>query len=224
MAAPSAQAIAESLVPKSSVLNFNNLDLKDLPPVFTRSIGDASLTAYGGVSLKSNRLAGIPLDLAKVRALPACQSMRRAIAPHPLRGVHLVDACRHSPHIRFALLLQISARTCPCVSLCSSLRRPSPSSPPSRQVPTLRVIHLDDNRIATLPPLALFAHVQFLSLRRNRLTKLPPSVADLISLVVLDVSDNQLTRLPPELGKLSNLRLIVATGTFPRSLEARAFA
>ena len=77
---------------------------------------------------------------------------------------------------------------------------------------TLRVIHLDDNRIAALPPLALFAHVQFLSLRRNRLTRLPPTVADLAALIVLDVADNQIPRLPGELGRLQNLRLVIASG------------
>lgn len=67
MAAQSAAALAESLAPKSTVLNFNNMDLKDLPPVFTRSIGEPSLASYGGISLRSNRLVGIPLDLGKVR-------------------------------------------------------------------------------------------------------------------------------------------------------------
>lgn len=85
---------------------------------------------------------------------------------------------------------------------------------------TLRVIWLDENRIASLPPLGVFGHVQYLSLRKNRITKLSNTVGDLASLIVLDVSDNQLTRLPPELGRLTHLKLVIATGVhFIRGID-----
>jgi len=47
-----------------------------------------------------------------------------------------------------------------------------------------------------------------LDLSYNRLTALPPEIANLTNLTELDLSDNQLTALPPEITKLTNLTML----------------
>ncbi|OJJ23931.1 hypothetical protein BKI52_06160 [marine bacterium AO1-C] len=73
-------------------------------------------------------------------------------------------------------------------------------------LPCLRNLHLDKNKLTALPP--DIAHLQTLSrlnLRENQLTRLPDEIGELKALDSLDLERNQLTELPATFLNLENL-------------------
>ena len=67
-------------------------------------------------------------------------------------------------------------------------------------------LNLWNSQLTTLPPeIAELTSLRMLDLSRNQLTVLPPEISKLTNLIILNLSDNQLTALPPEIGKLTNL-------------------
>ena len=70
----------------------------------------------------------------------------------------------------------------------------------------LTQLELDWNRLTALPPeLAQLQHLESLILGSNQLTALPPELGQLANLETLILGSNQLTTLPPELSQLHNL-------------------
>ncbi|PSC75573.1 plant intracellular Ras-group-related LRR 7-like [Micractinium conductrix] len=82
---------------------------------------------------------------------------------------------------------------------------------PLRHLTNLRVLVLDGNRIASLPPwIGELGKLETLSLSDNTLVQLPAGVGALTSLRQLLLSQNRLRALPPQLGACSALEKIDA--------------
>ncbi|KAF7311005.1 Adenylate cyclase [Mycena chlorophos] len=75
------------------------------------------------------------------------------------------------------------------------------------ELSALEHLHLQNNRLETLPMLPL--SLSELNLANNRFANLPPAVTELPYLSNLDVSHNSLTTLPTSIGQLSNLARFV---------------
>ncbi len=80
-------------------------------------------------------------------------------------------------------------------------------------IPGLRQIHVQNNRLASLPlTFALMRSLKFLNISNNKFEQIPPVVCGISTLVDLDVSFNSITILPPEIGNLAQLERLIIVG------------
>lgn len=83
----------------------------------------------------------------------------------------------------------------------------------------LVTLYLNHNFLSSIPPgIAKLRHLELLDLSGNNLTSLPPELGMLTSLKELYVFDNNLSTLPPELG---TMHLLQTLGIEGNPLEAR---
>ncbi|PCH36034.1 hypothetical protein WOLCODRAFT_28310 [Wolfiporia cocos MD-104 SS10] len=74
-------------------------------------------------------------------------------------------------------------------------------------------LYLNHNALSTIPPdIARLRHLELLDLSGNQLMSVPPELGMLTSLKELYLFDNQLTTLPPELGSLHQLQTLGIEG------------
>ncbi|MPC42368.1 Ras suppressor protein 1 [Portunus trituberculatus] len=72
-------------------------------------------------------------------------------------------------------------------------------------------LELQDKQITSLeelPGLLLMEHVTRLSLPHNRLTTIPPSIANLVNLEILNLFNNAIEELPTSISSLNKLRIL----------------
>jgi Leucine-rich repeat (LRR) protein len=79
---------------------------------------------------------------------------------------------------------------------------------------SIRILDLRYNRLTTLPPeVAQLNAVQILILHGNRLESLPPEMGQWQTLQKFYLSDNELSSVPLSLGDLSELQVLELTGS-----------
>ncbi|KAG8927072.1 cysteinyl-tRNA synthetase [Tulasnella sp. 417] len=81
------------------------------------------------------------------------------------------------------------------------------------QIPGLRNIQVQNNRLSTLPKnFAEMKALKFLNLSNNRFNSIPTVLSQITSLVDLDLSFNAISVFPPTLGELTNMERLVVVG------------
>jgi hypothetical protein len=176
-----AQRTIESVLrEKSDTLDLHGLGLKTLPPL------PAELNTLRRLNLSGNRLRELPPEvwqLVHLEALDLGDNRIATLGPGigNLRALRWLDL---SENRLTALPAELAA--------CTSLEH----------------LSLFDNQFSILPDTVLkLAGLQSLDVARNRLKALP-DLRPLARLQVLDVAANQLSALPPELAAMNELRVL----------------
>lgn len=145
------------------------------------------------LNLSKNPLIDIPLDFAQV-----CSSLRELRLSH----VAMKKVARAIRHIKSLEWLDIS---------CNRILELEQAG--LEDIPGLRQIHVQNNRLASLPStFALMRSLKFLNISNNKFEQIPPVVCDIATLVDLDVSFNSIAILPPEIGNLAQLERLIIVG------------
>ncbi|KAI0630147.1 hypothetical protein C8Q77DRAFT_1064053 [Trametes polyzona] len=184
------------LGPPEEEMQFETYDLIDLT---SRSLRAVPITLYAHadaivyLNLSRNPMLEIPLDFVQ-----ACTNLRE------LRLSHM--ALKRVPQsVRHCRTLQRLDLSCNRIAELDDAGL--------EQIPQLRHLKLQNNRMEKLPP--TFAHLRELrdlNISNNKLKHMPAVVCELRSLVDLDTSFNSLTELPDEIGQLSQLEHFIIVG------------